>query len=495
MAQIKTPGVYPIEESAFPNSVVEVATAVPAFLGYTEKAARGTKSLTNVPTRISSLAEYQLLFGGPPSVKYDVTDTDGVLTASPSASTQFQLFYGLRMFFDNGGGACWIVSVGGYGDAANPTVKSKSNFDGAWGPLDKEQEPTMVVVPDAVLLPQDDYIGVANKALADCATLKNRVALLDVFDGHKARTHDDTDVISGTKGFRNAIENDGMSYGMAYYPWLHTNVLSATDVSYLNLTEAGAGVLHDAIAKAFADAGETSAFLTNELGKIKTAPPSANALTKTHQTLWGASILYKEVMGEILNEINVMPPSSAMAGVYTRTDNSEGVFKAPANTGIIGALAPTVNISRVEQEDLNVPLDGKAINAIRTFMGRGVLVWGARTLDGNSQDWRYINVRRTLIMLEQSISFAAQTYVFAPNDAGTWQTMRTMIENFLNNQWKAGALVGAKPEDAYEVSVGLGATMTANDILDGYMRVMVKVAIVHPAEFIVITFQQKMQTS
>ena len=128
-------------------------------------------------------------------------------------------------------------------------------------------------------------------------------------------------------------------------------------------------------------------------------------------------------------------------------------------------------------------------------MGRGVLVWGARTLDGNSQDWRYINVRRTLIMLEQSIYYAAQAYVFAPNDAGTWQTVKTMIENFLNNQWKAGALAGTKPGDAYDVSVGLGSTMTGNDILDGYMRVTVRVAPVRPAEFIVITFQQKMQSS
>ena len=237
------------------------------------------------------------------------------------------------------------------------------------------------------------------------------------------------------------------------------------------------------------------AAITPILDKIKVAPENLLAQTKTHQTLLTVSDVYQDVMTDLLHAMNIMPPSGAMAGVYARTDSSFGVFKAPANTGITGAMSPTVNISHDDQEDLNVPLEGKAINAIRTFVGRGVLVWGARTLDGNSQDWRYINVRRTLIMLEQSISLAAQAYVFAANDAGTWLTMRTMIENFLNNQWKSGALVGAKPEDAYEVSVGLGSTMTGNDILDGIMRVMVKVAIVHPAEFIIITFQQKMQTS
>jgi hypothetical protein len=190
-----------------------------------------------------------------------------------------------------------------------------------------------------------------------------------------------------------------------------------------------------------------------------------------------------------------MPPSAAFAGVYARTDNTVGVFKAPANTGIASVLSPTVAISHDDQEDLNVPLDGKAVNAIRTFPGRGTLIWGARTLDGNSQDWRYVNVRRTLIMLEQSIKLAIEAYVFAPNDASTWVSVRSMIGNFLNNQWKVGALAGSKPADAYNVSVGLGSTMTANDILDGYMRATVAVAVVRPAEFIVITFQQKMQTS
>ncbi|MEM9605322.1 MAG: phage tail sheath C-terminal domain-containing protein, partial [Pseudomonadota bacterium] len=143
----------------------------------------------------------------------------------------------------------------------------------------------------------------------------------------------------------------------------------------------------------------------------------------------------------------------------------------------------------------NVPLGGKAVNAIRSFSGRGVLVWGARTLDGNSQDWRYINVRRTLIMLEQSIRAATEPFVFAPNTSSTWVTVRTMIENFLHNQWKAGALSGATPNEAYRVEAGLGSTMTGNDILDGYMRVSVQVAVVRPAEFIVITFQQRMQVA
>ena len=130
--------------------------------------------------------------------------------------------------------------------------------------------------------------------------------------------------------------------------------------------------------------------------------------------------------------------------------------------------APCVNISHDDQEDLNVTAQGKSINAIRPFVGEGVLVWGARTLDGNSLDWRYINVRRTMIMLEESIRLAAKAYVFEPNTASTWVTMRSMIENFLTGVWKQGGLAGAIPEDAFSVHVGLGETMTPVDILEGH---------------------------
>ena len=140
-----------------------------------------------------------------------------------------------------------------------------------------------------------------------------------------------------------------------------------------------------------------------------------------------------------------------------------------------------------------MPIGGKAVNAIRSFPGKGVLVWGARTLDGNSQDWRYISVRRTVIFIEQSIKYAAEPYVFEPNTAATWSNMKALIVNFLTNVWQMGALAGATAEDAFSVDVGLGSTMTPVDILDGYMRISVKIAVTRPAEFIVITFEQKMQ--
>jgi len=152
--------------------------------------------------------------------------------------------------------------------------------------------------------------------------------------------------------------------------------------------------------------------------------------------------------------------------------------------------------SESQQADLNVDaVSGKSINAIRFFNGLGILIWGARTLDGNSQDWRYLSVRRTMNFLEQSSKLAAQAYVFAPNDKNTWEGVKAMIGSFLTGIWKQGGLQGATAASAFSVECGLGSTMTADDILNGFMNVTIKVAVVRPAEFIVLTFQQQQATS
>jgi len=190
-----------------------------------------------------------------------------------------------------------------------------------------------------------------------------------------------------------------------------------------------------------------------------------------------------------------MSPGAAMAGVYTMVDNNSGVWKAPANVSLNSVVSTMVHVGNDDQADLNVTPQGKSINAIRPFVGQGVLVWGARTLDGNSLDWRYINVRRTMIMIEESVRLAAKAYVFEPNTANTWVTIRSMIENFLSGIWKQGGLAGAVPEDAFSVHVGLGETMTPEDILEGILRVTVHVALSRPAEFMEVTFQQQMQKS
>jgi phage tail sheath protein FI len=189
----------------------------------------------------------------------------------------------------------------------------------------------------------------------------------------------------------------------------------------------------------------------------------------------------------------VLPPGTAMAGVYCTVDTTRGVWKAPANVSLRLVRRPSIALDDAGQENLNVSTTGKSINAIRAFSGKGILVWGARTLAGNDNEWRYVSVRRFFNMVEESARKASEPFVFEPNDANTWIKVRAMIENFLILQWRAGALAGAKPEHAFYVKVGLGQTMTALDILEGRMIVEIGMAVVRPAEFIVLRFSHKMQ--
>ena len=182
-----------------------------------------------------------------------------------------------------------------------------------------------------------------------------------------------------------------------------------------------------------------------------------------------------------------------MAGGYVSVDNNNGVWKAPANISLINVKAPAIAISDDEQAALNVDvITGKSINVIRYFTGRGTVIWGARTLAGNDNEWRYISVRRFFNMVEESVQKAIQAFTFEPNDINTWITVKSMIDNFLLLLWKAGALQGTKPQEAFFVHVGPGETMTAQDILNGRMIIQIGMAPSRPAEFIVITISQIM---
>lgn len=526
---MKTPGVYVVEKNAFPNSVVEIETAVPAFIGYTEEADNRGKSLLNIPTKVTSLVEYHRFFGGAPQPKFSITeitdDTPADITvkaddgtakkyAVAQVSGKYKLYNSIKLFYQNGGGPAYIVSVGKYAvdDASKEDVINAEDLQGDDGAftgmqsLLKEMEPTMVVIPDAMNLKDTEAAALQQAMVNHCGEkMRNRIAILDIYDGYKDQDDPAGDPVAA---FRN-IGLNFPDFATAYYPWLNTSIVQDNEISFENLADvaplqdilkAELGVAGDLTAPADdATPAEKKAYnakkaIQDLIGTIALDMEEKEGATLSN-TLMSLSTKYREIHKKIKDDVNLLPPSGAMAGVYTLVDNSRGVWKAPANVSLNSVVSPTVNISHDEQQDLNVDLNGKSINAIRFFLGEGILVWGARTLDGNSQDWRYINVRRTMIMLEQSIKAAAKAFVFEPNDAQTWTTVKSMIENFLTGQWKKGALVGAVPTDAFVVQVGLGQTMTANDILDGIMRVTVLVAISRPAEFIEITFQQQMQKS
>ncbi|MGD1841158.1 MAG: phage tail sheath family protein [Thermonemataceae bacterium] len=525
MAQkLATPGVYVEEKNAFPSSVVAVSTAVPAFIGYTEKVTSNGQSLVNTPVRISSLSEFINMFGEGFKSNFAIEETTGegfdfevdgkTYDVVPENASRFLLYDSIRLFFANGGNVCYIVSAGsiykkvqvqksttGKDDKGKATVEkttqtenkpaaiSKKALEAALQTLVGEQEPTMVVIPEAVMLERQDCAALQQAMLQHCGTeLKNRFAILDVYEGHKPRTYDSKDVVTA---FREDIGNNFLNFGAAYYPWVRTSVVQSDELDYTNISNAD--MLIDLLEKEAKERFQDSKKVDEIKNEVKKMKDSSTDVESLHQTLNAISSVYKSVLNSIRKQLNILPPSAGMAGVYTMVDSTRGVWKAPANVGYNSVVTPAVKITNQDQEDLNVTVSGKSVNAIRAFAGEGILVWGARTLEGNSKDWRYVNVRRTISFIEQSIKAAARTYVFEPNAASTWLLIRGMVNAFLSDLWTQGALVGTTPEQAYEVHVGLGSTMTTDDILDGIMRITVKVAVSRPAEFIVITFQQKME--
>lgn len=208
----------------------------------------------------------------------------------------------------------------------------------------------------------------------------------------------------------------------------------------------------------------------------------------------GKSHVFKSIVSAVQTGLRVQPPSAAMAGLYAAVDNERGVWKAPANVSLMAVKGLTQVITAGMQESLNADsVAGKSINAIRRFPGKGMLVWGARTLDGNSLEWRYIPVRRFFIMVEESLKRATAWAVFEPNDATLWSKIKAMADNYLLQKWKEGALMGASTAEAFNVGVGLGVTMTEQDILEGRLIVDVGMAVVRPAEFVILRFMHKVE--
>jgi len=214
------------------------------------------------------------------------------------------------------------------------------------------------------------------------------------------------------------------------------------------------------------------------------------------ETLLESHSIYKSIVASLKNSLVILPPCGAIAGIYTTVDSTMGVWKAPANVSLNSVKGPSVLIDDKTQQDLKIDTTaGKSINAIRSFTGKGTLVWGARTLAGNDNEWRYVSVRRLFIMVEQSAKKATAQFVFEPNASNTWIKVRAMLENYLTVLWRQGALEGAKPEHAFFVNCGLGQTMTELDILEGRLIVEIGMAAVRPAEFIILRFMHKMNES
>ena len=666
----KTPGVYVEEIPKFPPSIAPVETAIPAFIGYTEKVIHNGEDLTKKSIRIESIAEYEEIFGGAPSQNVEIfLDTNNNFVRSQAESALY-LYDSLRMFYANGGGKCYIISVGEYPASTSgidPTEIGLGLLE-----LEKEDEPTIILMPDAVSIDTTGPYRVQQQALAQCAKLMDRVTICDL-----VKSTNLTGFIAKVAEFRTAIGINALKYSATYGPWINANLPRriwhknlrlkrdgtssdilleslTTDGDLLNLirdiklaettettisgaetTISGAGkTLEDTLQAALdfyrlKDGTTSEADLATALQKFTTltfdvlaAIQGVNTLSYPVNTQFkivdsivsylannsglndavlqlaahhehlnaiatpitdiidiatigtefdaaaaflgltdGATLLgtvspadvasqypasvdtskkradvardaaysaclqaigmfrsiagsndefernlnntlliafgkFKELTTKGAEALNLLPPSGAIAGIYAKTDNERGVWKAPANVSLNAVTGPAVKISHEQQAEFNVDVNaGKSINIIRSFPGKGTLVWGARTLAGNDNEWRYISVRRFFNFVEESVKKATEQFVFEPNDANTWVKVQAMIENFLNTLWRQGALQGVKPEHAFYVAVGLGRTMIPLDILEGRMIIEIGMAAVRPAEFIILRFSHKMPES
>lgn len=644
MANYTTPGVYVEEISTIPPSVAPVATAIPAFIGYTEKAFE-KESLHLKPFRISSMLDYESYFGyAYPQKGIEVTVDGSTITKIEGLNNTpaFKMYYALQMYFANGGGPCYIVSIGQYGipnppppGPVLPPNITLTDHEKGLAAVEKEDEPTLLIFPDSNgLNSANDYYSVMNQGLIQSNKLQDRFTIIDTYKDGAIGTSDNP-----IPELRNNITNDTdyRKYGAAYYPYLktiidynyndaevdvtlnnlnftsrideklivideintklsglatpindyYTNVLPTTPTSNpldeddrligrgyiqnliniftqyadtfnsmiavyeeLNIlldgtlqseiddlitwtenninqklndfngfyTEFGAATLEEIRAKAiftsilsvsmldyvsgnFDFIGKVTSLYLSPTGYISvlndtiiTDGYDTSVATTLEAVKQVNNLLYNQIKQTIADVPMLLPPSSAIAGVYARVDNSLGVWRAPANVSLTYVIAPSQIVSNEDQGGMNVDdVSGKSINAIRAFTGKGTMVWGARTLDGNSNEWRFINVRRFYNFAEESVKKATEPFVFQSNDANTWVMVRGMIESFLTQQWKAGALAGASTEQAFYVKIGLGSTMTTQDILEGRMIVEIGMAVVRPAEFIILRFTHKMQ--
>ncbi|NVB43280.1 phage tail sheath family protein [Pseudenhygromyxa sp. WMMC2535] len=539
----KTPGVYVEEISTFPPSVAEVATAIPAFIGYTQLGASNTVEVAEIATML----EYERRFGAAKAASFTASTEGGALTGltrggEAELTPDYFLYEALDLYFKNGGGRCYVVSIGNHSDEINTQA-----FESGLAELERHDEPTLILAPEAIKLSPADTYAIYQAILAQCAKLQDRFAIFDVPGG---------DVDS----FRTGLGTNALSYGAAYHPYLSTNLTYSYDPKQVEISGVSApgwgldlgGIRVEYVGensepkvdtnKGSADAtaefsveagllkienvdGKTSAAIVEAwdtwaaenptaaagFSLLESATPDAeiplisgssalvrdaSSVTSLESLARTNTALYNQIKKALAAERMIMPPSAAIAGIYARVDRDRGVWKAPANVSLSSVIAPTAKITAEEQESLNVdPNSGKSINAIRAFTGKGVLIWGARTLAGNDNEWRYVSVRRLFVMIEEAARKATGFAVFEPNDATTWLKVKGMLESYLFGLWERGALQGSNPEQAYFVNVGLGKTMTAQDVLEGRMTIELGIAAVRPAEFIVLRFSHKLAES
>lgn len=524
----RTPGVY-VGEAGTPAPVIApVTSAEPVFIGCTEDS-----TLKNEPIRIASLQEFETLFGrAPPSLidlqitrHFSATGTllgiDVALDANRRDAAHRDvvptelMHYSLQHYFANGGGPCRVYSLGEYGS------HSKRAYIEALAALENADTPMLLVFPDATRLPAGEHEEVVRAALASCLRSRNSFTIADVADAIPGGANDTAAHV--TDGFRTnltASPANALQYGAAYWPYLRTRIPCFTDDDRVRITrydETYAG--REGPGRPVAVSSPWPGLARGIVSRLKSGGRAPNVTSSAPSTGRARSVMspleaavdrgavalssavvrrdaaVDRAARSFVEQLCVtLPPSAAVAGAYVTADRDRGVFKAPANCELALVAAPALDATAETLDALNVDqVSGKSVNVIRHIAGRGTVVWGARTLAGNDHEFRYVPVRRVVTMIEASLQQALAGFAAERNDAATWARVRAAFEGFLLSQWRAGALQGMKPAQAFFVRVGLLATMTAQDIERGRLIVVVGVAPLRAAEFIVLHLEQRVQ--
>jgi len=524
MPEYLSPGVY-VEEVDTGNKPIEgVATSTVGFLGLAERG-------PNDPVLITSFGEYTRSFGG--------------------YVDNFYLAHAVEGFFQNGGKRCFVnrvridptrtpapttapaastatfggmtvsaIGTGLWGDRIAIKITNAGNNDANLFKLTVMYFATLPPVSNANLTVDPTHPG--SRLPANVAN-RREPTLLEVFDNvsvnpnassfYKRQINGLSTIITveGTGGARppnNGVENTVALVTPSTIPFLQGGADGAT----LNLDDARAAL------RAFEKIDEIAilccpdeftaplAGITDDLinqcenlldrfailqsdGSVKTPaghfPPRSSKYAAYYYP-------WLRIRNAANGTDKLIPPGGHIAGIYARTDVTRGVHKAPANEVIRGLFLdpadPTrsfqVQVTKGEQDVLNP----RGVNVLRYFPGRGNLVWGARTVT-TDPDWKYVNVRRLFIFVEESIEEATQWVVFEPNDEPLWARVRRSVGDFLTRLWMDGMLQGRSKEEAYFVKCDR-TTMTQADIDNGRLIMLIGIAPVKPAEFVIFRIGQ-----
>jgi uncharacterized protein len=500
-----TPGVY-VEEIPSANKPIEgVGTAVAAFVGL------APGGPVNTPMRLSNWTQFAKIFG-------DASNPDN----GPFMEGSY-LAHAVYGFFQNGGTLCWVVRVGADDSAQRPRAALPASTDkgvealratalkGVTDPISVEltEEPsageskegggTYKIVVSAGP-EREEYEGVSlKKGRRNIATMVNAASKLIKIEETGA-TLPETGLATGTYSLSlpaavgeavDATQFEGdvaKRKGMGgFAPVDEVTMLVMPDIMTLAQNGDGAQV-RDLQGKMIAhceNAGDRMAILDAPPGLLPQEILEWRMETAGYDSKM-AALYYPwiEVMDPLTKRPMMVPPSGHIAGLWSRVDATRGVHKAPANEVILGANGLAFQVTHAEQGGLNKV----GINCVRSFPGRGIRVWGARTLSSDPE-WRYINVRRLFNFVAESIMEGTQWSVFEPNDETLWTALRISASNFLTRVWRSGALFGSTPAQAFYVKCD-AETNPPEVIEAGQVVCEIGIAPVKPAEFIIFRLSQ-----